>query len=226
MDNCAIVSTAIPSNTLKFMNNLKYLHVKNCESLEGVFDLEGLSAEEGYDRLLPNLQELHLVDLPELRHIWNRDLPGILDFGNLKRLKVHNCSSLRNMFSPSMVSGLVQLERIGIRNCALMDEIVVNKGTEAETEVMFHKLKHLALVCLPRLASFHLGYCAIKLPSLECVLVQECPQMKTFSQGVVSTPKLRKVVQKEFGDSVHWAHDLNATIHKLFIEMVRIHQIY
>ncbi|KAJ6854907.1 hypothetical protein NC651_039770 [Populus alba x Populus x berolinensis] len=219
VDNCAIVSTAIPSNTLKFMNNLKYLHVKNCESLEGVFDLEGLSAEEGYDRLLPNLQELHLVDLPELRHIWNRDLPGILDFRNLKRLKVHNCSSLRNMFSPSMVSGLVQLERIGIRNCALMDEIVVNKGTEAETEVMFHKLKHLALVCLPRLASFHMGYCAIKLPSLECVLVQECPQMKTFSQGVVSTPKLRKVVQKEFGDSVHWAHDLNATIHKLFIEM-------
>lgn len=118
-----------------------------------------------------------------------------------------------------MASGLVQLERIGIRNCALMDEIVVNKGTEAETEVMFHKLKHLALVCLPRLASFHLGYCTIKLPSLECVLVQECPQMKTFSQGVVSTPKLRKVVQKEFGDSVHWAHDLNATIHKLFIEM-------
>nr|TKS06892.1 putative disease resistance gene NBS-LRR family protein [Populus alba] len=219
VDNCAIVSTAIPSNTLKFMNNLKYLHVKNCESLEGVFDLEGLSAEEGYDRLLPNLQELHLVDLPELRHIWNMDLPGILDFRNLKRLKVHNCSSLRNMFSPSMVSGLVQLERIGIRNCALMDEIVVNKGTEAETEVMFHKLKHLALVCLPRLASFHMGYCAIKLPSLECVLVQECPQMKTFSQGVVSTPKLRKVVQKEFGDSVHWAHDLNATIHKLFIEM-------
>lgn len=219
VDNCAIVSTAIPSNILKFMNNLKYLHVKNCESLEGVFDLEGLSAEEGYDRLLPNLQELHLVDLPELRHIWNRDLPGILDFRNLKRLKVHNCSSLRNIFSPFMASGLVQLERIGIRNCALMDEIVVNKGTEAETEVMFHKLKHLALVCLPRLASFHLGYCTIKLPSLECVLVQECPQMKTFSQGVVSTPKLRKVVQKEFGDSVHWAHDLNATIHKLFIEM-------
>ncbi|KAH8480823.1 hypothetical protein H0E87_030905 [Populus deltoides] len=219
VDNCAIVSTAIPSNLIKFMNNLKYLHVKNCESLEGVFDLEGLSAQAGYDRLLPNLQELHLVDLPELRHIWNRDLPGILDFRNLKRLKVHNCSSLRNIFSPSMASGLVQLERIGIRNCALMDEIVVNKGTEAETEVMFHKLKHLALVCLPRLASFHLGYCAIKLPSLECVLVQERPQMKTFSQGVVSTPKLRKVVQKEFGDSVLWAHDLNATIHKLFIEM-------
>ncbi|KAJ6380163.1 hypothetical protein OIU76_016756 [Salix suchowensis] len=143
VDDCAFVSNAIPSNLLQLMNNLRHLYVRNCDSLEEVFDLEGLNAEEGHAQRLPNLKELQLIDLPRLRDICSRDPQGILDFKNLKWLKIHNCSSLRDLFTPSMASALVQLHKIEIRNCAMMKKIITEERVEeaATYRIIFPVLK-------------------------------------------------------------------------------------
>ncbi|KAM4087565.1 hypothetical protein ACB094_07G003800 [Castanea mollissima] len=75
-----------------------------------------------------------------------------------------------------------------------MREIVTNKREgEAGDEICFNQLNHLWLIDLPSLRSFHLGNRTIKFPSLEDLNVSRCPEMKIFSNGVLSMPKLERV---------------------------------
>ena len=76
-----------------------------------------------------------------------------------------------------------------------MREIVTNEGEgEAADEICFNQLKFLWLNDLPTLGSFfHLGNRTIKFPSLEILYVDSCPELKIFSNGVLSMQKLRRV---------------------------------
>ncbi|KAF2306665.1 hypothetical protein GH714_020240 [Hevea brasiliensis] len=113
VDECAFFSNAISSNLLKHARyTLKELAVERCDSVEEVFDLEGLNADEGHLGLTRNLNELRLIDLPRLRHVWNKDPQGFLSFKSLKLLQVHNCSNLANIFTLSMALGLVNLQHM------------------------------------------------------------------------------------------------------------------
>ncbi|KAJ6757250.1 hypothetical protein OIU74_026487 [Salix koriyanagi] len=188
VDDCAFVSNAIPSNLLQLMNNLRHLYVRNCDSLEEVFDLEGLNAEEGHAQRLPNLKELQLIDLPRLRDICSRDPQGILDFKNLKSLKIHNCSSLRDLFTPSMASALVQLHKIEIRNCAMMKKIITEERVEeaATYRIIFPVLKVIVLESLHSLTSIYSGTGILGIPSLEEIGIDNCPNLKTFISSFLS----------------------------------------
>ena len=70
--------------------------------------------------------------------------------------------------------------------------MVAKEGAVTE-EINFRKLKSLSLMYWQSLASF----CSIKhnlnFPILESLVVNECPKMKIFSEGVTSTPKLHKL---------------------------------
>ncbi|KAF2318296.1 hypothetical protein GH714_004631 [Hevea brasiliensis] len=403
VDNCEYFSKALSSNQLQFLNRLEVLIVEKCDSLEEIFDLEGMNAVERHDKLMWQLKELHLIDLPKLGCIWNKDPQGILDFKYLRLLKVHNCSSLGvivegsketcegcfdapivpifsgkiaiqmleelkvewnilkekwqeifeagflrclkvielvgfpggcallpldflqrlpniemlvlsdssteeifldelNMHDeentgslaqlkvlklsnltklkrtveensqpvqvfehlatlevsecytlkilvPSSVSfqnltnlelskchgminlitslvgrGMMQLNRMIVKDCEIIQEIVASGGDGVVDEICFSQLKYLDLRCLPCLTSFCFGYYTFNFPSLEKVIVIECPKMKIFAQGVLSTPKLRQIqivdeVDDESALGWHWKGSLNKTIQDLFIEM-------
>ena len=84
-----------------------------------------------------------------------------------------------------------------------MREIVTNEGEgEAGDEICFNQLEELYLRDLPSLRSFHLGNRTTKFPSLEDLIVIGCPEMKIFSNGVLSMPKLKKVV---LGENDMWS---------------------
>ena len=75
-----------------------------------------------------------------------------------------------------------------------MREIVTNEGEgKARDVIFFNQLNYLRLDDLPSLRSFHLGNRTIRFPSLEDLTVTGCPEMKIFSNGVLSMPKLKKV---------------------------------
>ncbi|XP_054780683.1 uncharacterized protein LOC129288212 isoform X2 [Prosopis cineraria] len=59
-------------------------------------------------------------------------------------------------------------------------------------------------------------------PCLEKVIVSNCLKLEKFSEKIVSTPNLEKVniVEVEEGDEWYWEGDLNATIQKIFSDMV------
>ena len=151
-----------------------------------------------------------------------RRLKNIVPFSStsfhyLQTLYVNGSDVLISLLTPSTAKTLVQLRDITIFDCKRMTEIVANEGSEAEAgdEIAFNNLTSLYLINLPSLTAFHLGNRTIKFPSLVQVMVTNCPKLKIFCSGVLSTPKLTKFhmegkqIRKEEGDG---DVDLNATI--------------
>ncbi|GAY68290.1 hypothetical protein CUMW_263010, partial [Citrus unshiu] len=330
VDDCTNMSSAIPANLLRCLNNLEWLAVWNCDSLEEVLHLEELNADkEHICPLFPKLFSLTLIDLPKLKrfcnftgniielpklecltiencpdmetfisnstfvlhmtadnkepqklkseenlfvadqiqhlfdeklsrlhkvqHLWKENDESNKAFANLESLEIFECSKLQklvpaswhlenlatlevskchgliNLLTLSTSESLVNLERMKITDCKMMEEIIQSQvGEEAEDCIVFRKLEYLGLDCLPSLTSFCLGNYALEFPSLEHVVVRQCPTMKIFSQGVVDAPKLNKVkpTEEEDGDDEGcWEGNLNDTIKKLFNEMVSINEV-
>ena len=91
----------------------------------------------------------------------------------------------------------------------MITEIVANEGDATRNDIILSKLKWLSLHCLPRLTSFCSGNYAFEFPSLEQLIVNECPGMKIFSRGVSSTPRLWKMQLSVDGNDGCWDGDVN-----------------
>ncbi|KAK9290792.1 hypothetical protein L1049_008970 [Liquidambar formosana] len=167
----------------------------------------------------PSLKDLSLDGMNKLNEIWcEMDHKGIRGFQNLKSLRVFCCGSLRDVFNPSMARGLLHLERLHIGYCEMMEEIVVKGENEKEDgmdTIKIPQLKRLELYGLPNLTSFCQGLYAFDLPLLENVIINDCPKMKTFSFGSLSTPMLQRVQEIFLGKSC-WMDNLNNTVQQLF----------
>ncbi|KAF2294492.1 hypothetical protein GH714_011927 [Hevea brasiliensis] len=182
VDQCAISDIPVPANLLQFLKKLEKLQVEYCYSAEIVFDLEGLSVDDGHTELLPQLSKLHLANLPMLRHLWNKDPLGILEFNNLRLLHVENCNSLKNIFTWSTALCLMQLEEIKLSNCNTIEEIIEKEGPEEATssadKMILPSLKFVDLECLPKFSSFYSGSSNLECLSLKKLSIYECPSMK------------------------------------------------
>eukprot|EP00261_Vitis_vinifera_P039379 XP_019080622.1 PREDICTED: disease resistance protein At4g27190 isoform X1 [Vitis vinifera] len=226
------ILVVIPSFMLQRLHNLEVLKVGRCSSVEEVFQLEGLD-EENQAKRLGQLREIKLDDLPGLTHLWKENskpgldlqsleslevldckklinlVPSSVSFQNLATLDVQSCGSLRSLISPSVAKSLVKLKTLKICGSDMMEEVVANEGGEATDEITFYKLQHMELLYLPNLTSFSSGGYIFSFPSLEQMLVKECPKMKMFS------PRLERI---KVGDD-KWPRqdDLNTTIHNSFI---------
>nr|POE92898.1 hypothetical protein CFP56_17554 [Quercus suber] len=162
---------------------------------------------------IPNV-EAPIADFRRLKNI----VPfSSTSFHYLKKLYVKGSDVLISLLTPSTARTLVQLKEITIWGCKRMTEIVANEGSEAEAgdETAFNNLTILSLNYLPSITAFHSENRTIKFPSLNTVRVLNCPKLKIFCSGVLSTPKLkqvwmeRKQILKKEGDG---DGDLNATI--------------
>ncbi|XP_031253827.1 uncharacterized protein LOC116111818 [Pistacia vera] len=159
---CLDTSIAIPFNVLCNLKNLETLEIRSCDSLKEVFDTQGQLNADGH-----TLKESH---------------QEVLDFKNLKSCKVHNCCNLRRIFTPSIILGLVQLQEIEVKNCALMEEIILKEEEkEADIEkIMIPQLNSIILESLPNLTSFYSGMKTLECPALKAIIVVECLQIETF----------------------------------------------
>nr|XP_023903880.1 uncharacterized protein LOC112015678 [Quercus suber] len=223
---------------LKRLHSLEKLFVKS-SSWEEIFPYKELFNMENHATILPKLRKLELSELPMLTHLWKEDTQPSLMFHNLENLKVLICDKLKNLV-PSSVSfqnltnleickchglinlvtsstakSLVQLKKMSVSECERITEVVAGEGGEASEVITFTQLTYLKLDCLPNLSSFCSISYSFEFPSLEEVIVRQCPEMKTFSHGALGTPKLERV-QATQEDEWHWKANLNTTIHWLW----------
>ncbi|XP_057999397.1 uncharacterized protein LOC131178448 [Hevea brasiliensis] len=175
VDECMFSSSSVPSGLLPFLNNLDELEVRNCNFVEEVFAMERGNANRVVGHL-SKLNELNLINLPMLRRVWIEEPNGILDLRNLKQLKIHNCSSLRNIFSPTICCGLEQLRVVEVTSCATVEEIITEGSID---EIIFPLLNSITLESLPRLINFKSGRGIVHFPSLKEITIADCPT--TFS---------------------------------------------
>ncbi|KAH9752923.1 Disease resistance protein [Citrus sinensis] len=241
IENCPDMETFVSNST-----PLPHMTADNKEP-------QKLKSEENLLVAFPQLMKLKLSGLHKVQHLWKENAKSNKVFANLKSLEIFECSKLQklvpaswhlenlatlevfechgliNLLMLSTSESLMNLGIMKITDCKMIEEIIqLQVGEEAEDCIVFRKLEYLGLDCLPSLTSFCLGNYALEFPSLEHVVVRQCPTMKIFSQGVVDAPKLNKVkpTEEEDGDDEGcWEGNLNDTIKKLFNEMVSINEV-
>ncbi|TXG75178.1 hypothetical protein ES332_1Z008600v1 [Gossypium tomentosum] len=180
---------------------------------------------------LPPIRNLELFSARNLNHIWRKgsELDHILSnlqtltvlrcddwinirafsssLQNLTILNVSLCKMTTNLVTPSVLKNLVQLTTIKVEDCTKMTEIVGNEGDCHQT-IVVSKLKCLQLCNLK----------SHRFPCLEELVVERCPWLKIFSEGVLSTPQLQRIKQSRYFEEWSWTSDLNTTIQQLYTE--------
>ncbi|XP_015161381.1 disease resistance protein RPS2-like, partial [Solanum tuberosum] len=137
----------------------------------------------------PNLEELTIWKLESISALCSHQLPTDY-FTKLQTLDAMNCGKLRNLMSPSVVKGLLNLKKLHIEDCESMEE-GITKGEGIMT--LFPRLQELKLRNLPKLGHFYLTEHALEFPFLKEVIIIECPEMKTFvQQGIVVSTLILK----------------------------------
>ena len=117
--SCGSMLNIMPSNLRIRLQYLQTVTAHSCYSVQNVFDLEGLATEGDGTELLSRLEELTLYDLPELMHIWMEPL-HFVNICNLRAVKLYCCAKVRRIFPPTLVQGLVYLEKPVIKVCSKM----------------------------------------------------------------------------------------------------------
>ncbi|KAJ4842654.1 hypothetical protein Tsubulata_021293 [Turnera subulata] len=180
-------------------------HHNHCnESMQKIFDLEGLNGDEGPVSVLPSLRKLHMKNLPRLRCLWSGDPQGILPLSNLQDLRIDSCSSLRNIFTTSVVLGLCKLWRMEVKNCSMLEEIITTdgaEGTSSTDKIMFPRLRLLTLESLPNLTTICPAIGIKDFPALREITLEKCQNMKTFISSFLTGDLSNMKRDKQKGQS-------------------------
>ena len=189
-----------------------------CLRLKGLNDSLNLGEENSLlCKIFQNLTTLEVSSCNELKAL----VSSTVTFQNLTTLEVSKSGGLITLMAISTAKSLVQLARLKIIECKMIEEIIIHGGDREENPIIFSKLEYLELHCLPRLTSFYGGSYVIEFPSLQQIVVRQCPNMKIFSHGALSTPSLHKLQTKE-AEEGFWEGSLNTTIQKMYNDMVCI----
>ncbi|XP_039163475.1 uncharacterized protein LOC104435251 [Eucalyptus grandis] len=190
---------------LKSLGNLKQLWLLELCNLRGIWKDGSLMAE-----ILKQVEFLYLSQCLSLSIVF----PSPASFQRLMILEVRECASLVHLGTCSAMTSLVHLTQLTLSDCGVMEDMATDDGDGAK-EILFPKLKQLILDRLPSLGSFSPTNCAFRFPSLECIVITQCPKMNIFCNGALRTPKLDKVLLSKDDGEGHWEGDLNTTIRTL-----------
>ncbi|GKV44789.1 hypothetical protein SLEP1_g51947 [Rubroshorea leprosula] len=131
------------------------------------------------------LRNLRIYGLPSLKHVWNEDPEGILDFQSMESVIVWNCPSIKHVFPISVAKGLKQLQKLQIVSCGVEEIVAMERGgTEAVVKFVFPRLSNLKLVELRRLKYFY--------PGEHITLWPELTELDAFDCGHADEVDIRK----------------------------------
>jgi len=166
---------------MQVLQTLEELEVKDCDSLEAVFDVKGLKSQEIMIKRSTQLKSLTLSSLPKLKHVWNEDPREIISFGNLCKVDVSMCQSLLYIFPYSLCLDLGHLEMLKLIACGVKEIVAMEEAGSMEINFNFPQLKVMMLYHLTNLKSFYQGKHTLDCPSLKTLNVYCCEALRMFS---------------------------------------------
>ncbi|XP_044474981.1 uncharacterized protein LOC123202894 [Mangifera indica] len=206
---------------LQKLHNLETLYLYDC-TFQELPPYEGCTRKQN-SQMKTFLQNLRSLWIDKCHRLTSLMSSSYICFKNIKHLEVERCNGLANILACSVARTLVQITTVKIRECELVTEVIATEsGIETtKEEIVFNQLETLVLHCLKSLTSFCSANYVFRFSCLEQVIVSQCPNMKTFSQGGLSTPKLKKVQLTEtINAEPFWKDDLNSTIQHMFTNML------
>ncbi|XXG53089.1 hypothetical protein AAC387_Pa03g1247 [Persea americana] len=197
------------------MNELKECSVGWCDKMEILFDGDG---QQETCALLPNLEILELLCLPELKNLCAGPLlPGSLP--KLRTLELHHCKNLKKVFQLGIIRQLCSLHYLYVIDCSKMEEIIEIEEEEMSMSVASHthnaisynndrlilpNIKTVYLAFLPELVSICRGFSDFEWPSLETIEILDCPKLKSLSFLSNGTDIVAPALKKIKGSSSWW----------------------
>ena len=206
LDDCGDVRAPFPEKLLQALKNLKSVEVKDCKSLDEVFELgeadEGSSEEK---ELLSSLTKLHLYFLPELKCIWKGPTRNV-SLENLVNLEVSYLNKLTFIFTPSLAQSLPKLETLVISKCGELKHII--RGEDGEREIIPQSTR------FPQLETIYISGCdkleyvfpvsvSPSLPNLEEMTIDRADNLKQIfysgegdalpTDAIIKFPRLREL---------------------------------
>ncbi|XP_044477942.1 uncharacterized protein LOC123205141 [Mangifera indica] len=169
--------------------------------LQGLFNLKCICKEDFWFKTI--LQNLHSLEVKYCHNLMTL-LPPSSSLENLCSLEVSHCDRMQNLMTSSIAKSLVRLEGLTIYKCDMMIEVLANDGDIEKDEIVFKKLKGLSLFDLESLTRFGLGKYTLKFPFLKSLFVSKCSKMKTFFDGDLILPRLRRVNEKDCSSDLNW----------------------
>ncbi|KAJ0844604.1 putative P-loop containing nucleoside triphosphate hydrolase, leucine-rich repeat domain superfamily [Helianthus annuus] len=192
--DCDALSSLIPWYAAGQMNRLQELVIDGCERLMDVFESESSANNvedgsahggAGITLIRPTLRNTIIVAAPQL--------------SNLKTVCIDECDLLPYIFTFNTLESLKQLKELRVTDCKAIQVIVKEDNTGKSSKgVVFPRLETLKLTGLPNLKGFFLGMNDFRWPSLDNVVIDECPQLMMLTSGQSTTPKL-KYIRTWFG---------------------------
>jgi hypothetical protein len=165
--------------------------------------------------VFPNLETLELsyIDSEELLQNQHRarssfkltNIQTKSRFQNLRSLKVEGSGSLKYLLSSSTARVMEQLKYLSIKDCKVMEEVLLTEDLGEEEEiipiVLFPRLNILKLKDLPVLKRFCVGS-NNKFPSLKYLRIEQCPKLKSFilkpvSSGITVSKEVKEMNSEE-----------------------------
>ncbi|KAI4353332.1 hypothetical protein L6164_002291 [Bauhinia variegata] len=168
------------SNLLQVLCNLEELEVTDCASLEALTDVKGVNGKEMQMKEISQLKKLKLSGLPNLKHIWNKEIHRIISFKNLLTVDVVDCENLESVFPVSLSKDLVQLQEVRIVSSGIVEIFSTEDGLE-ECRFDLPQLTKLALCNLIKLKCFYPGRHILDCPSLKHLNIYHCGTLQTFT---------------------------------------------
>jgi len=184
--------------------------------LESLGKLVSMGLENSWtEPFVENIETFEVISCYFLRNLDARRV----SFSNLTFLKVEGCSRLSYLFTSSTAKSLAQLQRMEIRKCTSIEEIVSKEeGEESdEDEIIFAQLTFLKFEHLWRLRRFYRG--SLCFPLLEELSITYCQEMLTLCTGTIEASKLYQVTIDD-EEGIPLKTDLNSTIRKECLKQV------
>ncbi|XP_025634236.1 uncharacterized protein [Arachis hypogaea] len=173
---CGYLVHVIPSHLLHCFKNLEDLHVSDCDGVQVIFNMDDSNNKQVTKATgLPRLKKLSLKNLPNLKHVWDKDSREIIHFSALQDLSIDKCDSLKYVFPTSIAKDLAMLNNLSIKDCEQMVKIFVELGDTKTFELP--SLASLVLRELPMLKHFYPGLHKLQFPKLKELYIQVCKWM-------------------------------------------------
>ncbi|KAG5255246.1 disease resistance protein [Salix suchowensis] len=195
---CGDIRTLFPAKWRQALNNLTSVEIRNCESLEVVFELgeagEG-SSEEKKLQLLSSLTRLDLSWLPELKCIWKGPTRHV-SLRSLVHLELQYLHKLTFIFTPHLAQSLVHLETLKIDDCSGLKRLIGEKDDEREIipeSLGFPKLKSLSISDCDKLEDVFPVSVSPSLQNLEQIRIYWLPELKCIWKGPTRHVSLRSL---------------------------------
>ncbi|KAL1293281.1 hypothetical protein AAHE18_19G061900 [Arachis hypogaea] len=205
VERCEFLCNVIPSHILGLLCKLEELVVRECHSVKAIFEVKDIAKDAKLNTgpgISPFfcLKKLTFDQLPNLEHVWDSDSEEVIGLETLQEVCVHGCGNLERLFPASVAKSLVKLEKLEVKECSRLMEIVAKDDVAAEApdeEFVLPCVTSIKLWSLPELKCFYRGPHKLECPKLKQINLFHCEKLKIFTYDSQSFLK----EQPDFQDS-------------------------